>query len=100
MTLSECFLILSVVFFVAMCVLIPTLVIPWYGMAFRPRILFLIVTTLCIWIVCDVAVYFIMREDFVRPMLLIQLGASLSLFISTLVMRYCGFRMVRMPKAA
>jgi hypothetical protein len=87
-------------FFMAMCVLIPALVIPWYALAFRPRMLFLIVTTLYIWVVCGLAAYFIMRGDFVWPMLFIQLGAALSVLVTSLVMRFCGFRLARVPKAA
>ena len=67
---------------------------------------------LIIGIVCDVAIYFITIEtfsvptsvnlykEFILPMLLVQLGAAVSVLLTTLVMRFCGFRMIRMPKAA
>jgi hypothetical protein len=89
-------------FFMALCVIMPVLVIPWYALAFRPRMLFLIVTTLYIWVVCGLAAYFIMsgQLELTKPMVFLQLGAALSVLVTSLVMRFCGFRMARMPKAA
>ncbi len=92
------------------CALLPVAAIPWFVMAHRARIIPLSLRVVAIWITCDLAAYFIFGamfpvaaaasvfKELVRPMLLIQLGAGLSVLMSSLVMRFCGFRMVRMPK--
>jgi len=93
------------------CFLFPAIVIPWCVMAYRPRIVLLIVTWTIIWVVCTIGGCVIIAipqgwrggsvfEHFFKQWLLIQLGAGLSMLISSIVMRSCGFRMVRMPKGS
>jgi len=90
------------------CFLFPVLAIPWCVMTCRPRMMLLIITMAIIWVACSLAGYMIVvtaqepRGDmeFTKPMLFMQLGAGLSVLLSTLVMRFCGFRMIRMPKAS
>jgi len=92
-------------------VLLPVAVIPWFVMAYRPRIVLLIVTTAVIWALCILAgcvIYvfaseigrFNLFEGFIKPTLFTQLGAGLSILISSIVMRSCGFRLVLVPKAS
>jgi hypothetical protein len=38
-------------------------------------------------------------KELIKPFLLIQLGAGLSVLFTTLVLRWCGFRMIRQAKA-
>jgi hypothetical protein len=94
-----------------LCVVFSAIIIPWFLMAHRLRVLLLTVMMIAIGIACDLAAYYIMLatypspprnsvyEEFVKPMLLIQLGAGLSMLVSSLVLRFCGFRMVRVPEA-
>jgi hypothetical protein len=87
--------------------LFPVLVVPWYALAYRGRAVSLVLATIAILAACDLAIYGLAMamlpvgrslKGIVRPFLLIQLGASLSIFLSTLVIRWCGFRMIREPK--
>jgi len=84
--------------------LCPVIILPWYVMAYRPRIGPLIVSTTIIGVGCELAAFAILMTSpqplfFVERMLFMQLGAGLSVLISTTVMRLCGFRMVRVPKS-
>jgi hypothetical protein len=94
-----------------LALLFPVFVIPWYTLAFRGRIIALTFYTVIIGSVCDLTVYFIATtmnpspagnqyEENIKPFLLLQLGAALSVLITTLVLRFCGFRMVRVRKTA
>ena len=81
----------------------PVLVIPWYTLAYRWKA----VPTIIVMAVCDLPVLILItlfmvtggRGDIIKPMLLVQLGAGLSVFFTTLVLRWCGFRMIREAKA-
>ena len=53
----------------------------------------------------DTAAYFTFRSleplpNIIQLIVFVQLGAGLSVFISTLVIRMCGFRMIRIPRTA
>ena len=87
--------------------LFPVLVIPWIILVNRRRSLTLIVIALVAGGVFDLVAYFIMlriipplpsRYDVIKPFLLIQLGSGLSALVTTLVIRFCGFRMIREPR--
>jgi hypothetical protein len=94
------------------CFLLPAIVIPWFVMAYRPRVVRFVVTFAFLWVVCSsagcaiIAMPQAMRdgivvfEEFIKSMLTLQLGAGLSILVTSLVMRFCGFRMVRVPTAA
>jgi hypothetical protein len=94
------------------CFLLPALVMPWFVMAYRPRVVWFFVAFAFLWVVSSsagcaiIAMPQAMRdgivvlEEFIKSTLTLQLGAALSILISTLVMRFCGFRLVRMPRAA
>jgi uncharacterized membrane protein YesL len=95
--------------FTVVCLLLPVLLIPWFVMAHRPKTVQLIITMAIIWVACSSAACAIMAQQlvgrmvfwqFVQVTLPIQLGSALSVLISTLAMRLCGFRMVRLPRAA
>ena len=94
------------------CFLLPELVIPWFVMACRPRVVRFVVTFAFLWVVSSLAGCAILAmpqamrdgivvfEEFIKSMLILQLGAGLSILVTSLVMRFCGFRMVRVPTAA
>ena len=85
--------------------LLPVLVIPWYTLACRGRVSVLILATIAILAVCDSVVYDLtivvlaIDQSIIRKLLLSQLGAGLSVFFTTLVLRWCGYRMIREAKA-
>ena len=73
------------------------------------NIMYLIFFSIIIWGALNLAVFLIIKEQIpggsgsvidgiVKPILFIQLGAGLSGFVSTLVIRLCGFRMIRERK--
>jgi hypothetical protein len=97
----------SVALFIGVRVMIfvlvfPVLVIPWYTLAYRWKA----VPTTIVLAVCDLPVLILItlfmvtggRGDTIKPILLVQLGAGLSVFISTLIIRWSGFRMIRQAK--
>jgi hypothetical protein len=65
-----------------------------------PATLFYLVTLLAI---CDAACYCMFvksqPDDLLQVMLCVQLGGGLSVLFSTLVIRWCGFRLIRGSKA-
>jgi len=92
---------------------LPVTVVPWIVMSHRPKVVRSLLAMISVEIVCAVSggyiislcfsTYLSLSSVFVREgraMLIIQLGAGLSVLISTIVMRFCGFRMVRVPKAS
>ena len=92
--------------------LLPVLVIPWFAMVNRPRITLPICKLATIWAMCSGAVCFsfavatgtplvmIVNEEFIEFTVFVQLSAGLSVLVTSLVMRFCGFRMIRVPRAA
>ena len=92
-----------------LALLFPVLVIPWYTLAYRGRAISLVLATIVILAVCDSAAYGLViavlpvsgseMKELIRPFLLIQLGGGLSVLFSTLVIRWCGLRMIRQAKA-
>ena len=94
-----------------LAMLFPVIIIPWYTLAYRRKLRSLVILTVIMGGVLDLAAcYLIMDIDHVppgassyeliiKPLLFFQLGSALSAVTSTLVIRICGFRMVREPKA-
>jgi len=93
------------------CILfIPVSVIPWVVLSERSWRPVSVITAIVIWIVLNLAVSFSMAastlvpstldpyRDIFPPLLLIGLGSGLSTIVTTLVLRFCGFRMVREPR--
>ncbi len=94
-----------------LALLFPIVVIPWYTLACRssrPRSR--IFVTVIMVVVVDLAAYFSMITmsppppsislyDLIKPFLFFQLGSVISACVSTLVVRGCGFRMIREAKA-
>jgi hypothetical protein len=90
----------------------PVIVIPWIAMTHRPKVLRSLFAIIGAEIVCAVSGGFIISVCFSLPslgtvfvgeggvILLIQVGAALSILVTSLVMRFCGFRLVRVPKTA
>lgn len=89
-----------------LALLFPVIVIPWYTLAYRGNIMFVTIFMIIIWGAINLLVFLILKEsipvgrggfinEIVKPILFIQLGAGLSGFVTTLVIRLCGFRMVR-----
>lgn len=91
-----------------LALLFPVIVIPWYTLAYRRRLLSLIGITIIIAGILDLAACSLLIEMnapvsrydlIIKPYLLIQLGSAMSAFASTLVIRWCGFRMIREPRS-
>jgi hypothetical protein len=86
--------------------LLPAIVLPWYTLAHHANVLSLAGFSVVSFAGIDVFVYFVMQyrpffpaESF--PLLLcLQLGATLSILFTTLPLRFCGYRMVRMRRVA
>jgi hypothetical protein len=81
-------------------VLFPIIIIPWFTLAYLKNTLLSIFYAIVLLGIIDVTVYFIFRKlepnpDIIQIILFVQLGASISVFVTTLVIRLCGFRMVR-----
>ena len=89
--------------FTSMCLalLIPIIIIPWHTLAYCGIRVWLIIFTMLSFGIIDLAVIFIEQKlDLFAPnklqlILYAQLGAGLSVLFSTLVLRLCGFRLVR-----
>jgi hypothetical protein len=84
--------------------LLPITIIPWFTLADLKNMSLSIFYAIILLGFIDVAVYFIFQNlepnpDVIQIILFVQLGASISVFVSTLVIRLCGFRMVRERKA-
>ena len=82
-------------------VLLPTLLIPWVTLRQLKRLPLSIVFGIGLFVIDALACNFLFRiaprSEQLRLILLIQFGAGLSVAASTLVMRWCGFRMIREP---
>jgi hypothetical protein len=97
---------------VMLFLILPVIVIPWIVMACRPKVLWLLLVMISVETVCIVSGGCIiglcfsnqaLSDVFVREgraMLMIQLGAALSVVVSSLVLRFCGFSLVRVPKVS
>ena len=81
---------------------------PWITLAYRRKIRSAGASTIIIGGVLDIAAYFLIITIDVPPqgpyrpiieLLSIQLGATISALATFLVIRFCGFRMIREPKA-
>jgi hypothetical protein len=85
--------------------LFPITIIPWLTLAYLKNMVLSIFYTFILFGIYDLAVYFIIRTlnpepEIFQVALFVQLGACISVLFSTLVSRLCGFRMVRVRKAA
>jgi hypothetical protein len=79
---------------------LPIIAIPWFTLAYLKKPALSIFYAIVMLGIIDVAVYFIFQKldpipDIIQIILFVQLGASISVFFSTLIIRLCGFRMVR-----
>jgi hypothetical protein len=93
-----CLLMVAVLF-------VPVAMIPWYTLAYRGRPIVLSLVMVVSLVVCDVVACGVAMTvmpintgdipEFVGTLLLMQLGTGLSTIGSTLVIRWCGFRMIR-----
>ena len=103
----------SIVLFVGVACLyfaliFPVAVIPWYILANSRRPLSQIFYSVTLLGLVDLAAYFIMLlvdssrprtpVEIIKVFLFVQLGAIISAVASTLVLRWCGFRMIREPR--
>jgi hypothetical protein len=84
----------------AIVVLFPIIIIPWFTLTYLKNMLLSILYAIILLGIIEVAVYFIFRKlepnpDIIQIILFVQLGASISVFFSTLIIRLCGFRMIR-----
>jgi hypothetical protein len=90
--------------------LFPVIVIPWYTLAdYQRNTPPIIILMMILWVIIDVACFIIiyriypmeiseMIDAYIEPSLSLQLGAGLSGFVSTLVIRLCGFRVIQKRK--
>ncbi|MGO9114244.1 MAG: hypothetical protein ACLP9L_33940 [Thermoguttaceae bacterium] len=92
-----------------LALLFPVVVIPWLTLAYRRRLASQIFITVIMVGLLDLVAYFIMVTmepprtgislyELIKPCLFIQLGSCISATVTTLVIRFCGFRMIRKPK--
>ena len=77
--------------------------IPWFTLAYHKNMVLSIFYAIILLGIIDGTACFIIqkyepRSDIIQATLFFQLGASISLFFSTLMLRLCGFRMVRGAK--
>jgi hypothetical protein len=85
---------------VVIVVLFPIVFIPWITLAYLKNMVLSIFYTFILFGIYDMAVYFIVRilnpePEIFQIAFFVQLGASISVFLSMLMIRLCGFRMVR-----
>ena len=89
--------------------LYPVIVIPWCTLAYRGKIFYLLLFAIITWAILDLPLILVvesqiwegaMTGEIIEGTLVLQLGAGLSAIVTTLVIRLCGFRLVRMPKGA
>jgi hypothetical protein len=83
--------------------LLPIIIIPWFVLAYLKNMLSSIFYAIILLGIVEVAVYLIFCKYDSNPetihSLFVQLGASISVLLTTLVIRSCGFRMIRGRKA-
>jgi hypothetical protein len=92
------------------CLFYPVFTIPWFVLLEPARRVVSVFIAMVIWIVLNLAVSCSMAvstlvisppdpyRDVLPPLLMLGLGSGLSAVITTLVLRFCGFRMIREPK--
>jgi hypothetical protein len=81
-------------------VLFPVIIIPWFTLAYMKNTVSSLIRAVILMGIVDVAAFCIFKwitrsSDIVQIFLFVQLGASLSMFVTALVIRLCGFRMAR-----
>jgi hypothetical protein len=94
----------------SLALLFPVIIIPWFTLTGHRRFAARMFIPIVLGAVFDLAVFSIMSEmssppqlasipgPVIRPYLLLQLGFGTSVFATTLVVRFCGFRMIREPR--
>jgi hypothetical protein len=91
----------SIVFQIGMLFL-PMALIPWFTLGSPSNARMSMLFALLFLIVSEAACCFVFRTlprpDALKSILAFQLGAGASVFLSTLVIRWCGFRMIREAK--
>ena len=85
-------------------VLLPVALIPWFTLGYHKRVWVSLVWAIVVVTLSGIACCFVLPvrqfPEMVQMILLIQIGAGLSVFVSSLVMRYCGFRGPRRIKGS
>jgi hypothetical protein len=85
--------------------LLPVFIIPWFILPVRINHLLLIVNTIAVLGICDRISYLMIQQYFLglnamKAITCFHIGSGLSVLSTTLVMRFCGFRMIRVPRKA
>jgi hypothetical protein len=80
--------------------LIPPAIIPWFTLVHHKKMASSIFYAIIMLGIIDAALFFIFKKlepipNIIQIILFVQLGASLSIFFTTLVLRLCGFRMIK-----
>jgi hypothetical protein len=89
----------------------PIIVVPWFTMCFRGNMVKLIAFAIVFSMILDLASALVLQEiapasstgtfaDEIGPILLMQLGGVLSVGLNTIVLRLCGYRLIRERKTA
>jgi hypothetical protein len=86
-------------------ILLPVVLVPWYTLAYRASVVRLIFFSLVMFATLDALLYWIAPFLFPTPDIFsvcffIQFGAGLSVLITTLPLRFCGYRMMRVQKTS
>jgi len=94
-------------FFSAM--IIPIMIVPWFTMTFRGNTIKLIVLATVLLGIFDPLSFLIVQQpipplyfsfgEVLRDVLLMQLGGCLSVLLNTIVLRLCGYRLIRERKS-
>ena len=80
-------------------VLLPLALVPWFTLGYHRNALLSIFWSVVLLGVGEMGCYFVIRNiSDLDTVLLIQLGGGCTVLITTLVLRCCGFRMIREPK--
>lgn len=91
------------VVFQIVVVFLPIGLIPWLTLGYhKPIVTWLLIAIVMVW-ASDTACYAFFRipqgSGQIQAILLVQLGGGLSVLVSTLVIRWCGYRMIRQARA-
>ena len=90
---------------VYLTVLIPVCILPWYALACHAKWRWLIATSFITFFAVNAATYLAMRWNLfsypndITMLLKLELAGGLSILATTLPLRFCGYRMVRVRKA-
>lgn len=98
----EEFISIALITCLVFAMLIPIIIVPWFTMAFRGNTIKLIVLATILLGIIDSAIFLIaLKADAkhinnnLRAMLFFQSGVCLTVLLNTIVLRLCGYRLVR-----